>query len=315
MTHLTSTIDEKSIVLVKEYLLNLQNKICHFAETEDARAVFTEHPWEHGEGGGGVTRVLTGGSVFEKAGVNFSHVHGSHLPPAATAKRPELANASFQAMGVSVVMHPCNPYVPTSHFNVRFIFVEKKDQAPYWWFGGGFDLTPYYGFIEDCVHWHKMAKAACDPFGESIYAHYKKWADDYFFLKHRHESRGIGGIFYDDVNEGGFDRCFALMQSVGDHYVKGYQPIVQHRKGKSFQSKERDFQLYRRGRYVEFNLLYDRGTLFGLQSGGRTESILMSLPPLVAWQYDWHPAKGTPEADLYDIFLKPRDWIHVPTTD
>ncbi|MBV9575234.1 MAG: oxygen-dependent coproporphyrinogen oxidase, partial [Gammaproteobacteria bacterium] len=256
-----------------------------------------------------ITRVLVSNHRIEKAGVNFSHVQGSQLPGTATAKRPELANASFQAMGVSVVIHPYNPFVPTSHFNVRFILVEKANQAPYWWFGGGFDLTPYYGFVEDCIHWHRMAKAACDPFGEAIYPKYKKWADQYFYLKHRQEPRGIGGIFFDDLNDWQFAQCFAFIRSVSEHYLEAYQPIVAQRKQHVFGQKERDFQLYRRGRYVEFNLLYDRGTLFGLQSGGRTESILMSLPPLVAWEYDRHAEAGTPEAALYEEFLQPREWV------
>lgn len=293
---------------VKQYLLDLQNRICQFAEIEDGKQTFFEDKWTHREGGGGITRVMASGAVMEKAGVNFSHVHGSQLPPAATAKRPELADSTFQALGVSVVMHPLNPYVPTSHFNVRFIMVEKAGRDPIWWFGGGFDLTPYYGFTEDCVHWHQMAKDACAPFGEAVYPKYKKWCDEYFYLKHRHEPRGIGGLFYDDLSEWGFDRGFEFMRSVGDHYIKAYQPIVNRRKSLPYTEHERDFQLYRRGRYVEYNLLYDRGTLFGLQSGGRTESILMSLPPHVSWCYDWHPEPGTPEARLYDEFLKPTAW-------
>lgn len=297
-----------SVDLVKNFLLELQQRICSFAEFEDEQAKFLKDKWSYQQGGGGLTCVLTGGQVFEKAGVNFSHVQGQVLPQAATAKRPELANSPFQALGVSVVMHPLNPFVPTSHFNVRFIVVEKENH-PYWWFGGGFDLTPYYGFREDCMHWHTIAKAACDPFGLEVYPKYKKWADEYFFLKHRNEPRGVGGIFYDDLNEWGFDPSFAFMQSVGHHYIRAYQPIVAKRKEYSYQQKERDFQLYRRGRYVEFNLLYDRGTLFGIQSGGRTESILMSLPPLVAWQYDWHPHEVTQEAALYNEFLRPQEWV------
>lgn len=294
---------------VKHYLLNLQNRICQFAEEEDGRAQFIEDKWAHREGGGGLTRVLTAGNVIEKAGVNFSHVQGQALPPAATLRRPELANSTFQALGVSVVMHPLNPYIPTSHMNVRFIVVEKADGQPFWWFGGGFDLTPYYGFHEDCVHWHQTAKAACDPFGPHVYAQYKKWCDQYFFLKHRNEPRGIGGLFFDDLHEWGFDPCFAFMQSVGQGYINAYQPLVARRKMQAFQQRERDFQLYRRGRYVEFNLLYDRGTLFGLQSGGRTESILMSLPPQVAWHYDWQPEPGSQEATLYTDFLPAKEWV------
>lgn len=294
---------------VKEYLLDLQNRLCHFAEIEDGKVKFMEDKWEHKEGGGGLTRILTSGDVMEKAGVNFSHVRGQQLPQAATARRPALADSPFQALGVSVVMHPQNPYIPTSHMNVRFILVEKEGQDPTWWFGGGFDLTPYYGFTEDCEHWHAMAKAACDPFGKEIYPKYKKWCDHYFFLKHRNEPRGIGGLFFDDLNEWKFERCFAFMQRIGDHYIKAYQPIVARRKQQPFGQRERNFQTYRRGRYVEFNLLYDRGTLFGLQSGGRTESILMSLPPLAAWHYDWQPKAGTPEAKLYEEFLQPKEWV------
>jgi coproporphyrinogen III oxidase len=297
------------VTAVKTYLLDLQNRICRAMEQEDGEALFKEDKWEHKEGGGGLTRVLEGGKVIEKGGVNFSHVEGKELPAAATAKRPELANASFQALGVSVVIHPLNPYVPTCHMNVRFIQVAKAGQEPYWWFGGGFDMTPYYGFQEDCEHWHRSAKAACDSLGHDVYQTYKKWCDQYFFLKHRNEPRGIGGLFFDDLNEGGFERCFAFMQSVGDHFIKAYQPIVARRKTQAFIQSERDFQLYRRGRYVEFNLLYDRGTHFGLQSGGRTESILMSLPPNVSWRYNWHPAPGSPEAKLYEEFLVVKEWL------
>lgn len=298
-----------NINLIKSYLLSLQNQICSVIENEDGAASFITDEWQHHTGGGGVTRVISNGKVIEKGGVNFSHVRGDELPKAATAKRPELANASFQALGVSVVMHPLNPYVPTSHFNVRCIAVEKPGQETYWWFGGGFDLTPYYGFEEDCVHWHQMAKAACDPFGMDVYPEYKKWADDYFYLKHRQEPRGIGGIFYDDLNKWGFEQCFAFMQSVGGHYINAYQPIVARRKATPYTDRERAFQLYRRGRYVEFNLLYDRGTLFGIQSGGRTESILMSLPPQVAWEYGHQPDAGSAEAELYSRFLVGREWI------
>lgn len=303
-------IDAKIVVPeVKKYLLNLQNQICQFVENEDGKEKFLEDKWEHKEGGGGVTRVIAAGNAIEKGGVNFSHVQGAQLPQAATAARPELANSSFQALGVSVVIHPQNPYAPTSHFNIRCIVVEKPNQNPIWWFGGGFDLTPYYGFKEDCQHWHTMAKAACDPFGADVYQNYKTWADKYFYLKHRNEARGIGGIFYDDLNVWDFSQCFAFMRSVGDHYIKAYQPILAKRKSMPFKKRERDFQLYRRGRYVEYNLLYDRGTLFGIQSGGRTESILMSLPPLVAWQYDWRPEPGSDEEKLYKEFLPVRDWV------
>jgi coproporphyrinogen III oxidase len=298
-----------NIESVKQYLLQLQNQICSMIEAEDGQAKFMTDEWSHTSGGGGITRVIANGHAIEKGGVNFSHVRGAELPRAATAKRPELANASFQALGVSVVMHPLNPYVPTSHFNVRCISVEKPNQAPTWWFGGGFDLTPYYGSVEDCIHWHAMAKAACEPFGESVYPKYKKWADDYFYLKHRQEARGVGGIFFDDLNEWGFEQSFAFMQSVGEHYIQAYQPILAKRKGEPYSERERQFQLYRRGRYVEFNLLYDRGTLFGIQSGGRTESILMSLPPQVAWQYAYQPEPNSAEAALYTDFLPPREWV------
>jgi coproporphyrinogen III oxidase len=253
--------------------------------------------------------VLADGAVFEQAGVNFSHVYGKNLPPSATAQRPEIAGRSFQAVGVSLVIHPRNPHVPTAHCNVRFFSAERNGADPVWWFGGGFDLTPYYGYAEDCVHWHTTARSACEPFGADYYARFKKWCDDYFYLKHRNEPRGIGGLFFDDFNEKNFAHAFGFMQSVGNHYLPAYLPIVQRRKSVPYGERERDFQLYRRGRYVEFNLVYDRGTLFGLQSGGRAESILMSLPPVVKWRYDWKPAAGTPEAKLYEVFLKPRDWI------
>ena len=298
-----------SLEKVKTYLLDLQDQICTSLEREDGGALFAEDAWDREEGGGGRTRVLTNGKVFEQAGVNYSHVYGNKLPPAATAQRPELAGRDFQAVGVSLVIHPHNPYVPTSHTNVRFFIAEKPGEDPIWWFGGGFDLTPYYPFEEDVIHWHQVSKAACDPFGEDVYPRYKKWCDEYFFLKHRNETRGVGGLFFDDLNEWGFEKSFEFMQSVGDHYIKAYQPIVNKRKETPFDERERDFQLYRRGRYVEFNLVFDRGTLFGLQSGGRTESILMSLPPLVKWRYNWSPEKGSPEADLYENYLKPRDWL------
>jgi len=278
--------------------------------TEDGKADFIIDKWQRtAGGGGGITRVLTDGAVFEQAGVNFSHVFGQTLPPSATAQRPELAGRSWQALGVSLVIHPHNPYVPTSHMNVRCFIAEKVGEEPVWWFGGGFDLTPYYGFEEDCAHWHRTAKAACDPFGADYYLRFKKWCDEYFFLKHRNETRGIGGLFFDDLHEQNFETCLGFMQSVGDHYISAYLPIVQKRKATAYGERERDFQLYRRGRYVEFNLVYDRGTLFGLQSGGRTESILMSLPPLVKWRYNWQPEPGSPEARLYDVFLRPRDWL------
>ncbi len=296
---------------VKTYLLNLQDNICDGIAATDGKASFDEDAWQREAGGGGRTRVLTDGAVFEQGGVNFSHVFGAGLPPSATAARPELAGRSFQALGVSLVIHPHNPYVPTSHANVRFFIAEKEGADPVWWFGGGFDLTPYYGFEEDCVHWHEQSRLACEVLGEDAYDKYKQWCDEYFFLKHRNEPRGVGGLFFDDLNEPGFDQSFAFMRSVGDHYLKAYLPIVEKRKGHDYGEQQRDFQLYRRGRYVEFNLVYDRGTLFGLQSGGRTESILMSLPPLVKWRYNWQPEPGSEEARLYDEFLRPRDWLGV----
>ena len=294
---------------IKPYLLDLQQRICTFIEHEDGQASFHEDNWLHKEGGGGKTKVIQQGAVIEKGGANFSHVHGLKLPAAATAKRPELADASFQAMGVSVVMHPANPFAPTSHMNVRFILAEKPGEEPIWWFGGGFDLTPYYAFEEDCRHWHQMAKAACDPYGLDVYAQFKKWADDYFFLSHRNEPRGIGGIFFDDLNCWSFDTCFDFLRHVGDHYIKAYQPILAKRKNTVYTQEEKNFQLYRRGRYVEFNLLYDRGTLFGLQSKGRVESILMSMPPLAAWHYDYQVAPNSKEDALYKHFLTPREWV------
>lgn len=299
------TIDTAS---VRAYLLSLQDRICAAIEAEDGTERFQEDLWERAEGGGGRSRVLSGGAVFEQAGVGFSHVFGPGLPPSATVNRPELAGRSFQALGVSLVFHPRNPYAPTTHMNVRFFIAEKAGHEPAWWFGGGFDLTPCYGFEEDCVHWHRTAREACVPFGPEVYPRYKKWCDEYFFLRHRGEPRGIGGLFFDDLAEGGFERSFAFLRSVGDHFLPAYLPILRRRKDMAYGDRERDFQLYRRGRYVEFNLVWDRGTLFGLQSGGRTESILMSLPPLVRWRYNWRPEPGTPEARLYEEFLRPRDW-------
>ncbi len=300
--------DRAPTAAVRSYLLTLQDRISSAIEAEDGAARFREDSWERPEGGGGRSRVLTGGAVFEQAGIGFSHVSGPGLPPSATVHRPELAGRGFEALGVSLVFHPLNPYVPTTHMNIRFFIAEKEGEAPVWWFGGGFDLTPYYGFEEDAVHWHSVAREACAPFGTDIYPRYKKWCDEYFYLRHRKEPRGIGGIFFDDLNEWGFERCFEFLRSVGDHFLAAYLPIVQRRRDTSYGERERDFQLYRRGRYVEFNLVWDRGTLFGLQSGGRTESILMSLPPLVRWRYDWQPEPGTPEARLYERFLVPRDW-------
>ncbi|MEJ2383492.1 MAG: oxygen-dependent coproporphyrinogen oxidase [Xanthomonadales bacterium] len=301
---------------VRRYLVALQDSICSALEREDGDGVFREDAWTRDAdgadagrlGGGGRTRVLEQGAVFEQAGVNFSHVRGASLPPAATASRPELAGRSFEALGVSLVIHPRNPHVPTSHANVRFFMAEKADETPVWWFGGGYDLTPYYPVVEDIVHWHRVARDACAPFGEDVHARYKAWCDRYFYLKHRAEARGVGGLFFDDLNEGGFERCFALMRAVGDSYMDAYLPIVERRKDTPWTEREREFQLYRRGRYVEFNLVYDRGTLFGLQSGGRTESILMSMPPRVAWRYGWRPEPGSAEAFLYEC-LEPRDWL------
>ena len=302
-------MSQVDIAAVKTYLLALQDDICAQLAAEDGGVTFAEDAWDRPGGGGGRTRVISNGAVFEQGGVNFSHVFGDKLPPSATAQRPELAGRSFQALGVSLVIHPNNPLVPTSHANVRFFIAEKEGEDPVWWFGGGFDLTPYYGFEDDCISWHHAAKVACDPFGEDVYARYKQWCDDYFFLKHRNEPRGIGGLFFDDLNAWGFEKTFAFMRSVGDAYINAYRPIVSKRKCLLFTETQRDFQLYRRGRYVEFNLVYDRGTLFGLQSGGRTESILMSLPPLVKWRYAWQPEPGSEEARLYTDFLRPRDWL------
>lgn len=298
-----------NIDAVEEYLRGLQSRICEELAAIDGEKTFISESWDRPEGGGGTSRVLEGGGVFEKAGVNFSHVMGSNLPASATQSRPNLAGRSFRAMGVSLVIHPRNPYVPTSHANVRMFVAEKPGEEPVWWMGGGFDLTPYYGFFEDAVSWHQAAREACEPFGPDVYSTYKTWCDDYFYLKHRDESRGVGGLFFDDLNEWGFDKTFAFMQSVGDGYLKAYSPIVERRKDHEWGERERQWQLYRRGRYVEFNLVYDRGTIFGLQSNGRTESILMSLPPLVRWDYDYHPESGTPEAALTDYYLQHRDWL------
>lgn len=299
---------------VRGYLMQLQDRICNALENTDGAGRFVEDAWarkpdvEKNLGGGGRTRVLEQGAVFEQAGVNYSHVTGASLPPSATAGRPELEGRCFEALGVSLVIHPHNPHVPTSHANVRFFIAEKEGTEPVWWFGGGYDLTPYFPVREDIVHWHRTARDACAPFGDTVYARYKAWCDRYFFLKHRNEARGVGGLFFDDLNEGGFDQCFRFMRAVGDSYTDAYLPIVERRKDTPWTERHRQFQLYRRGRYVEFNLVYDRGTLFGLQSGGRTESILMSLPPLVAWRYNWQPEPGSEEAFLYEC-LQPRDWL------
>jgi coproporphyrinogen III oxidase len=292
---------------VEGYLRELHERITVALERLDGGR-FRRDAWSRQEGGGGESRVLTEGRVLERAGVSFSHVLGGRLPPSASNQRPEVAGASFQAMGLSLVLHPRNPYAPTTHCNVRFLIATPVAAEPVWWFGGGFDLTPYYPFDEDVVHWHRTAQAACQPFGADLYARYKEWCDRYFFLPHRQETRGVGGLFFDDLNEGGFERCFSLMRSVGDHFLPAYLPILERRLDTPAGERERQFQLYRRGRYVEFNLLYDRGTLFGLQSGGRTESILMSMPPLVRFEYDWHPPAASPEARLY-AYLKPRDFL------
>jgi coproporphyrinogen III oxidase len=304
-------MNNDDIDVVKKYLLNLQDQICLALENEESEARFFEDVWERAEGGGGRTRVLENGQVFEQAGVNFSYVRGINLPASATAKRPELVDRQFHAMGVSLVIHPKNPYVPTTHANVRFLIAEKPGSDSIWWFGGGFDLTPYYPFKDDVIHWHSSAQRACLPFGDEVYSTFKKWCDDYFYLPHRHETRGVGGLFFDDLNEWGFETCFNFMQSVGNQFVEAYLPIVQKRKNTPYSERERDFQLYRRGRYVEFNLVYDRGTLFGLQSNGRTESILMSMPPLARWRYNWAPEPGSPEASLYEDYLKPQNWLNL----
>jgi len=294
---------------VKAFLLELQDQICTALTAADGKAQFVEDSWQRAEGGGGRSRVLTHGAVFEQAGVNFSHVFGDKMPGSATAHRPELAGRGFEAMGVSLVIHPNNPHVPTSHANVRFFIAEKEGEPPVWWFGGGFDLTPFYPVEADVVHWHQIAKGCCEPFGSDVYPKYKQWCDEYFYLKHRQETRGVGGLFFDDLNEWGFDASFAFMCSVGEAFTKAYLPIVEARKNTAFGDHERQFQLYRRGRYVEFNLVFDRGTLFGLQSGGRTESILMSMPPLVRWEYGYQPSADSPEAKLYQRYLKPQDWL------
>ena len=295
---------------VKEFLLELQQLIVERMQQVDGKT-FRRDGWERPEGGGGLSCLVEEGNVLERGGVNFSHVKGEKLPPSASAHRPELAGRRWEAMGVSLVMHPRNPYAPTTHMNVRFFVAEKDGEAPVWWFGGGMDLTPYYGFEEDATHFHAMCKRALDPFDSGYYPRFKQWCDEYFYLKHRKEPRGIGGIFYDDLAEGGFEQCLNLTESVGDHFLSAYVPILERRAELPYGERERDFQLYRRGRYVEFNLVFDRGTLFGLQSGGRTESILMSMPPLVKWRYDWQPEAGTPEAKLYSDFLRPRDWLAV----
>jgi coproporphyrinogen III oxidase len=293
---------------VHTYFTGLQVRIVAALENFDGQP-FRRDAWQRPEGGGGVSRLIEEGQFFERGGVNFSHVTGTALPASATAHRPELAGRHWEAMGVSLVLHPRNPYCPTAHMNVRFFIATKEGEEPVWWFGGGMDMTPYYGFTEDAISFHQTCRDALANFGSGTYAEYKAWCDRYFFLKHRNEARGIGGIFFDDVQAGGFDRCFALTQSVGDHFTTAYLPVLERRRNLPYGERERDFQAYRRGRYVEFNLVWDRGTLFGLQSGGRTESILMSLPPIVKWRYDWHPAPGSAEEKLYTDFLPPRDWV------
>ncbi len=304
-------LPSNSIECVKSYLLSMQDYICKTVEALDGQTLFKEDNWSRKqEEGGGITRILRNGAVFASVGVNFSHIHGKQLPPSASNLRPHLADHCFHALGLSIVSHPENPYVPTAHANVRFFIAQKENSPPIWWFGGGFDLTPYYGFVEDCKHWHRMAFEACQPFGPHIYPRFKQWCDNYFYLKNRQEARGIGGLFFDDFCETDFATCFALMRSIAEHFMKGYQPIVEKRKTRSYGTREKNFQLYRRGRYVEFNLLYDRGTLFGLQSGGRTESILMSLPPEVHWEYNWNPEENSAEAELYQNFLPIKDWLN-----
>lgn len=297
------------IEAVKSFLLQLQNNICDALEEEDGQASFEHDSWQREQGGGGQSRVIKDGAIFEKGGVNFSHIMGESMPASATAVRPELAGRSYQAMGVSLVLHPHNPHIPTSHANVRFFVAEKEGEEPVWWFGGGYDLTPYYLNEEDAISWHEVAFAACEPFGEGIYDKYKKACDEYFWLKHRSEARGVGGLFFDDLNEWGFDKSFAFMQSIGNSFTQAYVPILQKHKAKTWTEEQRDYQLYRRGRYVEFNLVFDRGTLFGLQSGGRTESILMSLPPIVKWDYMWAPEAASEEAKLVEVLQNPRNWL------
>ncbi|HZE43677.1 MAG TPA: oxygen-dependent coproporphyrinogen oxidase [Steroidobacteraceae bacterium] len=293
---------------VKSYLSELQDRITAALENTDL-VKFSRDVWERPEGGGGESRILSDGAVFERAGVSVSHVFGDKMPASASSLRPEIAGAPFEAMGLSLVFHPRNPHVPTTHCNVRFLVARPAAGPEVWWFGGGFDLTPYYPYDEDVLHWHRTARDACEAFGPDLYEKYKSWCDRYFFLPHRNETRGVGGLFFDDLNENGFDRSFAFQRSVGDHFLPAFMPILERRKDQPYGDRERQFQLYRRGRYVEFNLVYDRGTLFGLQSRGRSESILMSMPPLVRWEYDWRPAPGSPEARLYEDFLRPRDFL------
>ena len=293
---------------IRDYFTGLQERIIGELEAVEGQP-FLRDAWDRPQGGGGISRLIENGSIFERGGVNFSHVKGEQMPASATAHRPELAGRRWEAMGVSLVLHPRNPYCPTAHMNVRFFVAEKAGEEPVWWFGGGMDLTPYYGFEEDASHFHRSCRDTLVPFGSDVHARYKKWCDDYFFLKHRNEARGVGGVFFDDLSEGGFDRCFGLTQAVGNSFAIAYLPLIARRRDIAYGERERDFQAYRRGRYVEFNLVWDRGTLFGLQSGGRTESILMSLPPIVKWRYDWQPEAGSAEARLYSDFLPPREWV------
>ena len=297
-----------NVVAVRDYFTGLQDRIVAALEAVDG-GKFRRDAWTRAEGGGGDSRVIEASGVLERGGVNFSHVAGARLPASATAARAELAGGGFEALGVSLVMHPGNPYVPTVHMNVRCFLATRDGEPPVWWFGGGMDLTPYYGFEEDAVHFHRTCKQALDPFGAELHPRLKRWCDEYFHLRHRGEPRGVGGIFFDDLSAPDFETCFAIARSVGDHFLPAYLPIIERRRDTPYGEREREFQAYRRGRYVEFNLVYDRGTLFGLQSGGRTESILMSLPPVVKWRYDWAPEPGTPEARLYEVFLVPRDWV------
>ncbi len=295
---------------IKKYLLDLQVDICEEFGKLDSISNFDTDIWKRDDGrGSGITRVISDGSLFEKGGVNYSIISGDKMPKSATALRPDLEGRNYTALGLSLVLHPDNPYIPTTHANLRFFIAEEAGKDPIWWFGGGFDLTPYYGFDEDAIHWHQTAKNACLPFGDNTYRNYKKWCDDYFYLSHRDEQRGIGGLFFDDLNEGGFEKCFEFLQSVGNHFIKAYLPIVEKRMNFPYTPKEKEFQLFRRGRYVEFNLIQDRGTLFGLQSGGRTESILMSLPPTVKWVYKYEIESKSAEDKLTNYFLKPKDWI------
>ncbi|MGB1198139.1 MAG: oxygen-dependent coproporphyrinogen oxidase [Thalassotalea sp.] len=301
-------MSQVSIEQVIEFLKKLQDNICNELEAADGSGKFVEDSWTRAEGGGGRTRVLTNGDVIEQGGVNFSLVSGDKLPPSATAHRPELAGRTWRACGVSLVIHPKNPFIPTSHANVRFFIAEKEGEAPVWWFGGGFDLTPFYPFKEDVVHWHQTAKNLCEPFGETTYQEHKQWCDEYFYLKHRNETRGVGGLFFDDLNDWPFEQCLNYIKAVGQGFIDAYVPIINKRKNTLYQEPHRQFQLYRRGRYVEFNLVFDRGTLFGLQSGGRTESILMSMPPLARWEYNYQPEQGSEEAQLAS-YLVPQNWL------